>query len=356
MMGLIQVDKRAVTAEEGKVALALLRQQPVVFGIPTFNLSFAQYYDYCKALQERLKDETNPEKLIFPQALVQAFHGLQAADPYQRLSPDERNFILSHVAHKFYQTSLEFEPEKNKAAYDFALVAPREKFKYFAHTYSPAEYRNPWGNVIVFNGVDARFNQAIENNDPLITAAGNYYVYTHEAAHGTGAGEAQADLMAAVALRKVFENYDFLIKFADKRAFDSVLKHSKKLRPTYGWGTVDVNDAVAASEEKRILGLTEAQIRALRFKRFDPMVSNVAHVKVMLDASRHTYRDLSLEAVEHYVKEWDCGDNAELRYVADRFALACKRMAYPERFQAYKNIKIEPPDGKYPSFSSDFEI
>lgn len=148
--------------------------------------------------------------------------------------------------------------------------------------------------------------------------------------------------------------------WADQRALDVILNYDKKDRATlYGWSCVDVSDFVAAQSEEKILGLSEEQIKALRFNRFDPLTETVEKVgKAIKDSGvviekRENLYDLGMVAAGLAKGAFKNDDVAQ--YVSNRFALACARALYGEKM--YKTAPdLQPPLDIYPSFIDEPEI
>ncbi len=92
----------------------------------------------------------------------------------------------------------------------------------------------------------------------------------HEFAHTTGAGEPQADKMAAIVTRKAFARSDVIRALADQRMVTSVLNHHQDINVRYyGLPLVENLDEVAAMSQEQVRAFNEGDVKDIRFEKHD---------------------------------------------------------------------------------------
>jgi|GEM_PF-3667395 len=91
----------------------------------------------------------------------------------------------------------------------------------------------------------------------------------HEYAHGTGAGEPQADMMAALMYRKFFKDQALLPMISDTRFIASVLQYDCTMMRTNYYAMDEAIDFVIAMDQADIDAMSMDDIKAMRFKKFE---------------------------------------------------------------------------------------
>ncbi|HTK84833.1 MAG TPA: hypothetical protein VL625_07070 [Patescibacteria group bacterium] len=170
------------------------------------------------------------------------------------------------------------------------------------------------------------------NEDRLLT-------YWHEFAHGTGAGEPQADKMSAIIYRQSFSDTQQLKIRADMRALDAVFTHDRFMDPDrkwarceiYGWAPVEAIDSVIDMPESEIKNMDENAIRSFSSEKFDKKVTalhsvgNILYQKIPEAMKQRNLPDIAREVRTLMVKGEFGSQGSDTYHVASRFLVALDR-------------------------------
>ncbi len=335
-MSLIQIDKRAVTREDAR---RLLDESCVLhdpFGVPTVVY---RSEDFSLAEIDQHRTERQIEE---------RFGALSKADP----SLGIYRMVIGERVLGFLREFVQARGIFNAVSVPCKTHHSDERD---AHYYDPEKYRPPAANAVVLPSIKATMSLPMTemdyriNHHDLSGFVEQWQLRTlwHEFAHGTGAGEPQADAMAAVVLRKACPDQRVLSAIADHRAFRSIFHYfSFEEREDYGWGVVEANDYIASLPDETISGMTEEDIVDMRFQRFVAHAETVVRLGERLSAmDGYRFRIEDPVFFSNAAAELLAGDNTlrdEARHILARFRLACERI--PRGSAAYKpdNDLIDP--------------
>ena len=175
------------------------------------------------------------------------------------------------------------------------------------------------------------------NAPPISAEEGRLLTHWHEAAHTTGADEAQADKMAALVIRRALPDSQILSVYSDMRALDALYSYKEKCRDgsdrisNYGWNCVDALDAVLKMPIEQVRGMSEADIRRTVDEKFDPRVDAIKKVSSILeeenpDAMKNRDLNQTAESLRKLLAENAFGDSGdEATKVARRALKAIER-------------------------------
>lgn len=351
-MTLLQIDKRAASAADGQALIDRSLSMSDPFGVPTLHFSSQ---DMNRVYELGVNGVLSIEKEIINPKLDKLMEFLEQ----QGRSPLERREIYTSLLRDFVM-KVRNEITGQRMPYNMSARLSSKDFQQTAENYGAGRFISPIGNMVFRSGERTEMTFFDYEDVQRLNGADRYHDVWHENAHGLGAGEPQADLIGAIITRQSFEPSNVIKMWADQRALDEILNYDKKDRSTsYGWGCVDVNDFIAAQPEEKILGLSEAKIKALRFNRFDPLTETVEKVGKAIRNSgvviqkRENLHDLGMYAAG--LANGDLKDDEVAQYVSKRFALACTRALYGDKM--YKTAPdLSPPFDVYPSFIDEPEI
>jgi hypothetical protein len=170
------------------------------------------------------------------------------------------------------------------------------------------------------------------NQDRLLT-------YWHEFAHGTGAGEPQADKMSAIVYRQSFSDTRQLKIRADMRALDAVFTHDRFMDPNkkwarceiYGWAPVEAIDSVIDMPDSEIKNMDENAIRSFSDEAFDKKVAalhsvgNMLYEKIPEAMNQRNLPEIAREVRTLMAKGEFGSHGSDTYHIASRFLLALDR-------------------------------
>lgn len=187
--------------------------------------------------------------------------------------------------------------------------------------------------------------QEVFDRLPVSSSQQRLLTYWHELAHGTKAGEAQADKMSAIIYRKASADTRPLQVRADLRALDAVFTHDRFMgnNPNfprariYGWQPVDAIDSVVDMQAGQIGQMNEQAVKelsqkGLSEKELDVQVAALHKVGNRLNnAMGEAMRKRDLPAIADGLQDLLAGgefmDDPEALRVALRFLLAAERVS-----------------------------
>ncbi len=354
-MSFIQVDKKAITEEEGQALIEQTYGLMCPLGTATM---FIQPKDFEPHWLEKLPT-------ILQNPLVGFSNNKDIRD---QLTEQTRQFYLDgHLSH------LDSEPREEavrglhddiKHNADLVLksrLTPSE-IKHMGalrhlddynppHTIKADAYKPPIRSVIMLpfeqvNG-DVLHRRLLRQDETDVTPTRpgmneqyHFNALWHEIGHGTGAEEPQTETIAAIVTRKAFEDSTCLSAFADLRAHRAVLRHDNidkdshimvPEREVYGWPMVEVNDYIQGLPQETIDAMSEEDLINIRHQPFAHLGNSVRMVAALL-------RD-------NFEEAWVTGDLKQLgtaageiknspflkddeKQIAARFQLACERLYY----------------------------
>ncbi len=170
----------------------------------------------------------------------------------------------------------------------------------------------------------------------------------HELAHALGANEPQADRMAGILLRRLFDKAALpIIRMqADIRAIsvmDAIRSlpnlNAEEAISKYGWPMVEVNDSVAGLSQQDIDEMTDNEFRVELMREYSHFVPDADILSEAIDRaslrisdgreveSIHATAEISLR-LQNALRVIGCG--AALMALSERFACATRRLAIGE--------------------------
>ncbi|GEM_PF-2574241 len=194
----------------------------------------------------------------------------------------------------------------------------------------------------------ARINPGQLGNIPGTPEQWQLFISLHEGSHVSGAGEAQADLMAATQYAQIMGADDGVVQaFADLRAIDAVMRFDhEKQAADYGWATAEKLDLAAElgadfmNEE-----ITPERLHDMRFDELaDYSASVTSFTETLKDANPEAFaaRDMTgLAAATKQLLDHDAfgkpPDAGPEWHIAERFAEAAERVT-GERDYGYRYV------------------
>ena len=337
-MSYIQIDKKAATDAE---AQALLDQTYALFdplGTPTLfirpedfpiqstdaiifsNLASVSKTDFKRAEHSRIN------KLVSKK--MEVFKPLDLSDSF------------SGIAKKLDRDIVNSQLKPNDLSVDLAYNIRLSKFAETAEQYDHQKYIQPSFSVVfsspsrsTLSNILAHFK--IDSKVSIGTSSQlRFIALWHEIAHGTGAGEPQADIIMATLTRQAFEDNQMITVFADLRAFDALLQAKKKAE-RYGWPMVEANDYILRLPEGMINSMSEQNIKDMRFQKFDHLADTVFEVSDMLKEQvvekLHTRNLLGLSlAAQELREDMNISLTNNQMQILTRFELATRRLHHGE--------------------------
>lgn len=336
-MSLIQITKKAATREEARELLDTSMALSDPFGAPTFVLK----------LEDFSLDPVNREQDV--RLVLEAYRAF--TQEYPHMARHER-YVPNHVLRDFGEIA-GGDVIFSSTAINYPVEGddPTEE----AHLYTPETYTPPGVNIVLVPSVDLTMSQdrtsydsAINHHDlPGTPEQWQAKSLWHEYAHGTGAGEPQAETMAAFVNRKFFANNPVLQANADHRAFRCIFGYANPvLRETYGWGMVEGNDYAARFAEDQIDPMTEADIRRISFQKFDSLADRVLAMGAVLEhLAKADFSNKNLPILAGWAQALanhpEIKDPQDLR-ILKRFQLACTRIHLGNVAYVEGNDLIDP--------------
>jgi len=355
-MSLPQADRKAGTPEE----IASLRQKienmGELLGVPTCVLRFDDYF----------KDDYEQMR----RAIKAKLHSFSEQDKefsdYTRARLRGRS-ISSRISGNMVGMN-------GGRGFGFAHPIHHPRYGLMAHNYRfDEDYKTPEANIIQVSKESISGQQYIQQGLRVHTSSFaqekpeemKLYVLLHEAGHGVGAGEPQAETIAAVMFSKLLSNTAFLSEWADMRMLDTVLRYNLKNKDElnvdkYGLPMCEVNDYIRFLPPEDIDALTESDIIQTRFHTFNHQRNAVWQVGSMLkemaaDAfARRDLDQLSRQA-EDILQKDSLDENSS--YVMKRFILACERLKPTSTKGADIDPEILMSERSEPiTFSKDYSL
>lgn len=318
-MTLLQIDRKAVTQTDAAELLEASVALSDPFGVPTvvfrseeYSASVIDRYKTAKRVDRRFEEASagNPSLHIYG-----AFMGERVFGYLGEFGRGQTIFNAVSIPCKTMNSN-----ERD------------------AHHYEPEKFMPPEMNVVVLPSIKVTMSQlrtefdyrVDHHNLPGSPEQWQFRTIWHEFAHGAGAGEPQADAMAAAVMRKAFKGRDVLMAQADHRAFRSLFHYSNvEVRQEYGWGVVEAVDYVAALPNSVIDNLSENEIRDMRFQKFETMeerIERLGRILQEVDGYRFRIEDPAffVNVVDNLYGSADFDDID--RRILQRFQLACARI------------------------------
>lgn len=379
-MSFLQIDKKAVSEAEGQAILEQTYSLQDPLGTPTLFLN---------------PDDFSPHWLERAPKLLRALYGNEV--PYSGKIKGEihdriDDFIDQGVFDDLDAAELENVVQKlHKGAEELSGVISAARLNpnepkmttriHFrdvvkAHHFPEDEYDPPIRGVVVtpqstvsaemigqyFAGNKVKTGTAM----PGTNAQHQFNITWHEVGHGTGAGEPQTELMAALITRKAFEDTAMLSLNADGRAVRAMFQQANKRpdimsstgftseRNKYGWPMVEVNDFAARLSAQSVDGLDEETIKSMRFQKFDHQGGHIKGASDALkweDNNAFANRDLQTLGVIASGLAEKRSTPPEHAQIYARFALACERLL--EGSPAYDDAGEHEAEQNYMTFDPD---
>lgn len=195
-MTLLQIDKRAVSAEEGQALIdrSLTMLDPL--GVPILYFSSQD----MSRIQEL---GANKIYTIETEILGTKLKPLMNFLEHQGKSPIERMLISAGFQNEFAQVVSE-EIRGENVQHNIAIPLCNVGFDKTAEQYSRGTYIPPIGGMIFRAGEKSEMSFFDDGDISRLNGADRFQHIWHEYAHGTGAGEPQSDLMSAIITRQSF--------------------------------------------------------------------------------------------------------------------------------------------------------
>lgn len=192
-------------------------------------------------------------------------------------------------------------------------------------------YKDPVCNFVMAPGISYTFARALclAGHAPDFSSYDSsvrLFTLWHEYAHGTGAGEPQADKMAAVVFIKSVGPNGFLPLWADTRALETIVsKDNQDLLDKYGWPMVEAVDSVIENYETAVK-MPFPEIKTLRCERYD---HKTAAVQAFADQMFASVSCNTLANLEEFSVDFARAAHPDdpRRRIASRFALAAWRLS-----------------------------
>jgi len=217
-------------------------------------------------------------------------------------------------------STLEQKGRENYKEKDFALII---------HCHSDTT-KHDWATLFLSP------KSGVELQDlPGTAAHWSTWVLEHEMAHTAGAGEAQADIMAAAHYIRTFDDTSLTTAIADIRAVNAVTRHTiDSYSDTYGWTPVAALDALMAKGTDSIKTLNDTDIHNLRFEHFDGRrkdVDDFADTLARCELQHGRMRKLSFKTLLAEAEKLLQGDKLKnkpgAQEIGQRFVMALRRLS-----------------------------
>ena len=328
------------------------RAQRFPFGIQTYTLRLDNV---------SLKDGFNKKSEKFREKALRKRLVTDLSKRFERdcETPEQAKALIKRVSnHSRIPARLREALEKpnlcNAVAFPFCSVS--KGGKHHAHQIGADEFIDPVLNVVIappstfssagfFKVALGASNYTLETL-PGTDAHWQTFALWHEYSHGAGAGEAQADKMAGIVYRQLFDDPRVLAAFADMRAVAAVLRgNDEKYFQKYGWGPVAALDTVVKMPQEKINEMSAEDVKAIRFENIDhqwPAVKNIRRIlgfacksilpegKSKTVASPEELRTLGSKTLD-FVNAGLFDENPKEKRIAMRFAMAALRLTKGEK-------------------------
>lgn len=352
-MTLLQINKRAETAEEGLELIDRSIKLCDPFDSPTLCITNQDLSDWNKKTKSILKPVTeslfqrawklfkgpNIADSVFISESLKFGHVEQKArdvlesKPFQGLSHEDKIAASILLGLQFQLRMLGIEADSIPASSHLNLFS-----RDISASLDSKKIKALSVSIVNIDGKDRLLYQS-KSKIESFHGADRFSTIWHEFAHSAGANEPQADMMSAIVTRQAFSPSDLLRRIADERAIDAVTHfENESVRENYGWGVVDANDFVASLSDEKILGISEEEIKSIKFQKFNSLGDAIYRVgKVVKEDPDHL--------TMHINKTFR--DDKQAQYICQRFAYACERL---EAGRMGFFTMPDLPDNQYPSF------
>lgn len=350
-MSYIQIDKKAVTEEEARAFLNQSYSLEKPLGTTTLFIRPEDFPSQSEAgKQSVLFKAINNLKRIFKTKTATEGALSKKLAPFKYLDIDNEFNELQKIALR----SIEQAQKSTDDVFDHAihnLSVP--KFAQSAEEQVQDTYMQPFFSVVFPPDKDLKFAEMLAMSElNFMTETPSQFPFTvlwHEIAHGAGASEPQADMIAATVTRQAFENNHMISGIADVRAFHAVVYSSNK--KGYGWPMVEANDYVMSLPEETIDTMSEQEIKDIRFQKFDHLAETVSEVNRLLKKQVGlAFYDPNLlglaEAAQKLRKDINLSLTDNHKQILTRFELATRRLhrgavAYDKRYDLVPNELLQ---------------
>lgn len=360
-MSLIQIDKKAITQDDARALVDQTCALQDPFGIPTFHVRDRDYVQMPYGMGFLPKDKIRDAITQTVGARVDEFLEEYSSNPnYINLDIDRVRAVTGVVGAHIYDNLKHgvFNAQSLPVATSPASLSNlifNGSFRIAAQNQDPEEYQEPEFCFVVTPAspqslgslkndyISRGFqNGSVARSDlPGFPEQYQFATLWHEIGHGTGAEEPQTETMSACVSKKAFENTAFLSARADLRALDAIAHGGKRTFPLigttfkniYGWPMVEANDYVQNLPQSTLSDISEEDIKAIRFQKFDHLARDVQKVSDLLRANTQGLDDIAIndkafKTLAHHAgalsSTADLTDN-QLQ-IMTRFQLACARL------------------------------
>ena len=343
---LLCVPFKAATENEVKTVLEQALSLTRPYGIPTIILQGEKL-----AVLEGVSPANNADFFYNQQPFPDYI--LTTCGVFEEVRTGDLRGLPSALCQDFHFANVTMKMQEN--SFDgMRLGLPRLEEQ--AHFYSPSEYQEPGFNLIItappsVTRQDIGSFRIGEERHALPDVPGfdaqyQCHALLHEIGHGTGAGEAQTDMMAAIVCRQAFEDTTFLSVIADRRALSPLFTRSSLDNETddYGWQIVDGLDKVIAKKQSEIDAMSEDDVKALRFTQTpqaDAQRQSICKIFYALNSEQDFIdslqeKDLAAFAriLGHHIDQGIFQPAEEA--IAARMTLAAHRLSTAGAYEAYR--------------------
>lgn len=354
-MSLIQTDKKAATDFDARVMLEATYSLQDPLGTPTLFLRpehhSAHWIEYWPSiLRDALKDTVGPSHTI-EREVRSAVDDFVKSGALESLDNVDRAVSEARLGHSVEMFAKDIAKSKlNMASASMRAYTQRRDFEK-PHSVGEESFQPPMqmtvitpheelSTAVLMNQLTDRAT-GLSDDLPGTDAQYRFNALWHEIGHGTGAAEPQTEAIAAVMTRRAIEGTAVLQVNADARAVRAVFRHSTErpdiLNPgetiadntKYGWPMVEVNDHIASLPQSTIDQMSERDIAAISFQKFDHMEDTVTEVaeklKAINPAAFRTKNLSTLDAAAQYLRD-SSQLSEEGEQVLTRFQLAARRL------------------------------
>jgi len=354
-MSLIQTDKKATTDFDARVMLEATYSLQDPLGTPTLFLRpehhSPHWIEYWPSfLRDTLKDTVGPSNTINREVrtAVDDFVKSGALDSLDNVDRAVSEARLEHSVGMFAKDIAKSNLNPERA--EMRAYTQRRDFEK-PHSVGEESFQPPTQLTVITPHEELTANLLIHRltdkargmttDLPGTDAQYRFNALWHEIGHGTGAAEPQTEAIAAVMTRRAIEGTAVLQVNADARAVRAVFRHSTERPDTlnpgqtiadntkYGWPMVEVNDHIASLPQSTIDQMTERDIAAMSFQKFDHMEDTVREVAEKLQAlnpAAFRTKNLStLDSAAQYLRD-SSNMSEEGDQVLARFQLAARRL------------------------------
>ncbi len=292
-----------------------------------------------------IKPEEFKRASLFNPVSNQLKKSIHQAPAFQQLTTMPSFEFISRLSSKITQISAGTSTNIACVYRDFV-----KDFDENADFYNPKEYKQPNAGIILAPPQNITWDNLLKStlglatpNMPDHNKQIQFMHLTHEIGHAIGGGEPQADTFVATLSRKAYENNSHLICCSDFRAAAAIFKGAllpNAIDSTYGWGVVEGNDYIRGLDESVIQSLSEDEIKAIRFQKFDhhntDIVKAATEIYEIEEKAFKAIRGrhftaaanilIPLQNAAEIVKR-DNGTSDDQHQILTRFQLACQRLS-----------------------------